>query len=281
MKQWLQSLQLSPAERNGSIVLMLLILGMLGIRLYLFLWQPTLPISNFEDYQREIAAFEADTLVELNAAPIESLIELPGIGPSMAERIVAYRTEIGGFSYLEQLMDIPGIGENKLNGLRPYVIIDTTLAKVVKPKPINNSSNDSLPYDTTNQWPIKLKVGETVELNSAKIEDFQRLPGIGLAFAQRIVDYRNKLGGFISVEQLREVSGVGEAKYNVLVPYLSLNAKKVKLLNINTATKEVLLAHPYCNQAWATELINNRPYTDLSQLPQTGLDKRILPYLTF
>jgi competence ComEA-like helix-hairpin-helix protein len=285
MKQWLQSLQLSPAERNGSIVLMLLIVAMLGVRLYLILWQPTLPTNNFAAYQQEIAAFEADTLVELNTANIESLVELPGIGPSMAEKIITYRVEIGGFSYIEQLMEIPGIGEAKVNGLIPYVSIDTSLVKILIKKPDDDFKEDTtkketITSDTLSLWPIKLKSGETLELNGAKIEDLQRLPGIGLTFAQRIYDYRTRLGGFYAVEQLKEVAGLGEAKYVVLQPYLSLNPNKVQKLNINYATEQELLAHPYCKASWVAAVLANRPFTNLQQLPQFNFDTRLVSYLT-
>ncbi len=285
MKQWLQSLQLTPAERNGSIVLMLLIVAMLGIRLALLLWQPSLPTGNLAAYQREIAAFEADTLLELNTASIESLEELPGIGPSMAERIVAYRIEVGGFSYIEQLMEIPGIGEAKLNGLRPYLSIDTTLAKILIRKPYNVLLEDTVKKQTTTLdtlplWPIKLKPGEKLELNTAKIEDLQRLPGIGLAFAQRIHNYRERLGGFYTVEQLKEISGLGEAKYIGLQPYLTLKLNNVQKLSVNAASEQKLLAHPYCKASWVAEVIAKRPFTDLQQLPQTNFDARIVPYLT-
>jgi competence ComEA-like helix-hairpin-helix protein len=285
MKQWLQSLQLSPAERNGSIVLMLLIVAMLGIRLCLMLWQPTLPVNNFAAYHQEIAAFEADTLVELNTANIESLVELPGIGPSMAEKIITYRVEIGGFSYIEQLMEIPGIGEAKVNGLIPYVSIDTSLVKILIKKPDDDFKEDTtkketITSDTLSLWPIKLKSGETLELNGAKIEDLQRLPGIGLTFAQRIYDYRTRLGGFYAVEQLKEVAGLGEAKYVVLQPYLSLNPNKVQKLNINYATEQELLAHPYCKASWVAAVLANRPFTNLQQLPQFNFDTRLVSYLT-
>jgi competence protein ComEA len=55
--------------------------------------------------------------------------------------------------------------------------------------------------------------GGLVNLNSATAEQLESLPGVGPVLAQRIVDWRQTHGGFRSVEQLREVSGIGAAKY--------------------------------------------------------------------
>jgi competence protein ComEA len=58
--------------------------------------------------------------------------------------------------------------------------------------------------------------GGLLDLNAATVEDLQSLPGIGPVLAQRIVDWRTENGPFASVDQLREVTGIGEAKYDDL-----------------------------------------------------------------
>ena len=55
--------------------------------------------------------------------------------------------------------------------------------------------------------------GGPVDLNTATVADLDALPGIGPVLAQRIVDWRTEHGRFASVEQLREVTGIGESKY--------------------------------------------------------------------
>jgi len=55
--------------------------------------------------------------------------------------------------------------------------------------------------------------GAPLDLNTATVEQLDRLPGVGPVLAQRIVDYRTRHGGFRSVEQLREVSGIGERRF--------------------------------------------------------------------
>jgi competence protein ComEA len=52
-----------------------------------------------------------------------------------------------------------------------------------------------------------------MDLNSATATQLDQLPGVGPVLAQRIVDYRTQHGGFRSVDELRQVSGIGDAKY--------------------------------------------------------------------
>jgi competence protein ComEA len=54
----------------------------------------------------------------LGSATVEQLDEIDGIGPTLAERIVEYRTENGGFGSLDELQDVDGIGEKRLETLR-------------------------------------------------------------------------------------------------------------------------------------------------------------------
>ena len=62
--------------------------------------------------------------VELNRATVEELMELPGIGPVLAERIVAFREQHGPFARVEDLLQVPGIGEATLEALRPLVTVE-------------------------------------------------------------------------------------------------------------------------------------------------------------
>ena len=62
-------------------------------------------------------------LVDLNTADAEELMTLPGIGETRAKAIVAYREEHGPFTYVEDLIQVPGIGEGILEGLMDHVTV--------------------------------------------------------------------------------------------------------------------------------------------------------------
>lgn len=61
--------------------------------------------------------------ISLNTADAQTLELLPGVGPVLAKRIIAYRNEIGGFRSVDDLLDVKGIGEKTLEKIRPYVAV--------------------------------------------------------------------------------------------------------------------------------------------------------------
>lgn len=72
---------------------------------------------------RAAAAESADGLINLNTATLEQLDTLPGIGPATAEKIIAYREQSGGFQSVEDLQEVPGIGDAKFAELKDKVTV--------------------------------------------------------------------------------------------------------------------------------------------------------------
>lgn len=71
----------------------------------------------------EAQASEAKLVVDINHAEAQRLTELPGVGATVAERIIAYREENGPFEKLEELMNVRGIGEKTFLKLKPFVTL--------------------------------------------------------------------------------------------------------------------------------------------------------------
>ena len=79
---------------------------------------------------------------------------------------------------------------------------------------------ESITEEQIDGWPDSLLPGERIDINTAEVEDLQRLPGIGEKRAKAIADYRREYGGFQNVDELIEVSGIGEETLKQLRKYV-------------------------------------------------------------
>ncbi|MDR2119163.1 MAG: helix-hairpin-helix domain-containing protein [Tannerellaceae bacterium] len=91
----------------------------------------------------------------------------------------------------------------------------------------------------------KFPAGSIVELNTADTATLKKVPGIGSVFAGRIVKYRALLGGFYSVEQLREVYGIDEERYLSLQKWFHVDTSFIAKLPVNHLASDTLAKHPY------------------------------------
>jgi DNA uptake protein ComE-like DNA-binding protein len=110
-------------------------------------------------------------------------------------------------------------------------------------------------YPVTTSVPYKPKV---IEINEADTSAFISLPGIGSKLAMRIVNFRDKLGGFYSVNQVAETYGVPDSTFQKIKPRLDCNIGAVKKININEADINQLKSHPYIKYALANVILNYR-----------------------
>jgi DNA uptake protein ComE-like DNA-binding protein len=101
----------------------------------------------------------------------------------------------------------------------------------------------------------KYAIGTKVELNSADTTILKKVPGIGSVFSNRIVKYRDLLGGFHSVSQLSEVYGIDSERYETLQNWFVIDDSFITPLNVNYIPVDSLVKHPYINyrQAYAIE----------------------------
>jgi len=92
----------------------------------------------------------------------------------------------------------------------------------------------------------RLAEGETIFLNETDTTMWMKIPGIGSTFANRIVRYQNRLGGFVSINQLLEVNGMSDELFERIVPYIAPDTNtNIRKLDINALEFSELLRHPY------------------------------------
>jgi competence protein ComEA len=149
--------------------------------------------------------------VDLNEARRAELLQLPGIGPSMADRIEAYRRKAGGFNQVNDLLKVPGIGPATLERVRPFVTVQGSRAAA--PEALENAK----PLKTAAAKPASST--DLIDVNSATLAELQKLPGIGPKISQRIVDEREKRP-FTSVADLRRVAGIGPKTLEKIKPFV-------------------------------------------------------------
>lgn len=101
---------------------------------------------------------------------------------------------------------------------------------------------------------------ETIIINPNLSDSLEllKLPNIGPSFAHRILEYRKRLGGFCSVNQLLEVYGMDSARYNTLLPYIIIDSFTLNKVKVNYDDFKKILRHPYIEYEDVKKIINYR-----------------------
>ena len=134
--------------------------------------------------------------------------------------------------------------------------------------------------------PVKIKEGEHVVLNTADTTALKTIPGIGPYFARKIVEYGQRLGGYVSVDQLDEIEDFPlDAKR-----YLTIRNAQPRKLNVNKLSLNELKRHPYINYYRAKAITDyRRLHGPIHSLDDLRLSKdfppdiiaRLAPYVEF
>jgi DNA uptake protein ComE-like DNA-binding protein len=153
----------------------------------------------------------------------------------------------------------------------------------VLPKELFNKIKDSTFYlELKQEKPVfEKKVIESVELNSVTREALIDLPGIGAFYADKIISYRENLGGYVSIEQLREIWKFEEYVHlEHLEQFLTVDSRIIERLDLNNSTFEQLKNHPYISYSVANSIVKMRKahgdYYDLEELLESKLIDREL-----
>lgn len=165
--------------------------------------------------------------VNLNTADKAELMQVPGVGPNLADAILHHRQIHGRFTAVEELAAVPGIGSVTLETARPWVRVHAPASWPPEPVPelvkLERRARET-PTPYVESQPHKIRLGEPpIDIDTADASTFQRLPGIGPVLAQRIVETRVQKR-FRSVEDLRRVKGIGVKTLNNLRPFVVCGA---------------------------------------------------------
>ena len=143
-------------------------------------------------------ATEIPQYIDINQADKYTLSCLEGIGSALAERIVRYREEKGGFDNIEQLLEVEGIGQAKFEQIKENIYVEN-------PVYYDETDVDSEEYDVPDEAAEHTPTLEEiapVDLNTADISRLMLLPNVDEKTAMAIISLREQIGGFSNPYEL-------------------------------------------------------------------------------
>ncbi|MCI7728304.1 MAG: helix-hairpin-helix domain-containing protein [Bacteroidales bacterium] len=201
------------------------------------------------------------------------MLEL-GFQPYMAHNALQYRRRGGSINNERKFKQIFNIDTALITELRPYTLY---------PSPENIVDSTKIKHQ---------KHYFTFDLNTADTLTLSQLPGISIGRAKMIINYKRKLGGYTSAQQLLEIEEIPDSIITPLMQYATANLDSIKTIKINKTSIRGLLNHPYINYDQAKEIyqlrwdkahngtLKEEDLRQLKQLTPTELNK-LLPYLDF
>lgn len=214
-----------------------------------------------------------------------------GLKPGIAERIVKYRTYYP-IQSPHQMYTIYGIDSQWVEKAMDYMTF--TKGSYEKPNKQNHGNytikNVQNSYSKKSETHYETKETQVVYLNTATEQQLQSLRGIGPTRSKRIIQYRNKLGGFTHINQLTEVYGIDSVWVQQNQKKIEITGPVSKRIPINTDSFKLLIQHPYIDYKTAQLIYNYRKqhgnYMQLEDLYKNyGLDSALIlkvkPYIFF
>ena len=209
-----------------------------------------------------------------------------GLQTWQIRNIYKYRAAGGIYREKTDFARLYGLTVKEYRELEPYIRISSDYlpaATLVK-----ESASATAKHDTTfvHHYPQKIAETAHVVLNTADTTELMTVPGIGPYFARKIVQYGQRLGGYVNVDQLDEIENFPAESKRFLV----VEGATPQKLNVNKLTLNELKRHPYINFYQAKDITDYRrlhgPIKSLQDLrllkdfPQAAIE-RLLPYVTY
>ncbi len=251
---------LTKNEQRGIIVLLIIII-LLTIApkvIDQFIKPPWFMTYNFAAHKKNDSVSPAqNSIIKIpvnpNTATANELTSI-GIPPEIAFRIIKFRKNYI-FRKNKDLMKVYGINDSIYNLIAENIIIDNKF----HPTPKKNNNIKNTPYKTelaTKSQPTHNHIH--ININTADSLELLKLNGIGPVFAQRIINYRNLLGGFYSEEQLLEVYGFDSNKLSSIRNNIYIDSTNIIKVNINNTDFKTINKHPYLSYTHTKSLFNYR-----------------------
>lgn len=181
-----------------------------------------------------------------NTIDMDGLKKL-GLSQKEAQVIVNYRSKGGKFRKSEDLSKIYLLTKENYNRIKDYAVFSNGN---------NYGHKDTGFLNVPAVVPAEVKT--IIDLNSADSVELVSLPGIGPYFARKIIDYRERLGGFANSEQLMEIYGIDRERFSVFSDRVWADRSKVSRIKLSEASAEDLSRNPYIGAYIARSIVKYR-----------------------
>jgi DNA uptake protein ComE-like DNA-binding protein len=303
--KWMRELLcFSRKERNGIVILLSIIfLLIITTKLIpLFIQEDSTDFSKWEaevklyldknEERKSIGVTLHPEAFDPNEVDSIGLVNM-GLPVTVISNWMRYLEKGGRFRAKDGVKKIYGMTPGLFEQLDSFIIIPTKNYGSVNRtsnnsglKPVTVLNRDTFSRHSPQRDPKPLL--RLIELNSADSLQLIEVRGIGAILASRIIRYRNLLGGFYAVSQLKEVYGMREENFAVVAPLLAVDPSLVKPFNINFSTVKELGRHPYIGYRSAGMVVKLRDKTgkftspdNLSSIISVDSLARLVPYLKF
>ncbi len=231
---WKDFLSFNRSQQRGIIVLGMLLFVLLVLRTVVSFGYPAFELNAqqklFLEQVKQIndslpVSVKEDSLFEFdpNLMSEEDMVLL-GLTPYQRKSLIGYRNKIGRIDSLGELYKVYGFDSLIIDKIREFAVFSPKKKVII--------ANEE-------------RVRSTIDINTAKADDFKKLKGIGDVLSKRIVKYRKLLGGFYKSEQLKEVYGLPLDVYEDLSGRFEVNANLVQKMNIDSCSWRDIAHHPY------------------------------------
>lgn len=220
-----------------------------------------------------------------NIASVNDWVKL-GVKEKTATTIEKYKSKGGKFYKPDDIRKIWGLSKKDADRLVPYVRIKKEVPKYAN---FERGNFEKKAEPEKSPAGFRSKEFRQVAINNADTSSFKTFPGIGSKLAQRIINFRNKLGGFYSIEQVGETFLLPDSTFQKIKPFLLVDEVSLKKVNINAASLEELKDHPYIRFYVANAIVQYRSqhgnFTSVEDIRKImivtdSMYNKVVPYLS-
>ena len=191
-------------------------------------------------------------------------LELLGLNDLVIKNIIKFQEKGWRFHTVEKFGKTYGLDSAVFEKLKPYIKI--------KAAPI---AQKSIPKSYNYEDASIITAPIIVDINQSNAEDWERLPGIGPSYAKRIVDFRDKLGGFRNTAHVATTYNLPDSTFQKIKSQLR-SSPILRKLKINQLSQAQLMEHPYISRRTAIALSGYVKFNGAITSAQDLVDLKIM-----